>query len=183
MVKLIRLTFAGLIGLCLAAAQPAAAQTAAAAWFVDEIEFLTRDGGRWITDNSEYVSEQETDDAYGIEWRKSFDGFAMAGRLVGLNGGKETNTYWEFRVYWHPGRGEAVAEQFGWGGGLGVGTVRPMAEGGMQWEQTFYSPAQSQHSEGHRSDNPDANTHVTHSFSIVDGEWRPRRSYSWIRQT
>lgn len=182
MAKLTKRISTGLLGLLLVAAEAAVAQTPAPAWFTDEIEFLTRDGGRWITDNGQYVSEQETDDAYGIEWRKSFDGHAMTGRLFGLKDGSETYSYWEFRFYWHPGKGEAVAEQFGWGGGLGIGTMAPGEEGVMKTVQTFYSPTQPSREEGHRSENPGPDTHVTHSFSIVDGKWEPRRSYTWTRQ-
>ena len=35
-------------------------------WYVEHVDYMTRDGGRWVADNSEYRSDEETADAYVI---------------------------------------------------------------------------------------------------------------------
>lgn len=148
-------------------------------WYLDDIEFLSRDGGRWIASNAEYKSESDPMDAYVIEWEKGYAG-SMTGRLFGLKGGEETGDFWQMRQYWDPGKGEAVLTQFGFGGAVGIG--RAWVEDGVNKSaQTFYAPDGSVAMVGHEAHNPDENTHVSNSFNIVDGEWRPRRSYTWER--
>lgn len=151
-------------------------------WFLDDIKQLSADGGRWIADNSAYKNENEPFDSYGTEWRSGFDGDTMTGRLFGIKDGKElTFDFWEFRQYWHPGRMEGVVEQFGWGGVLGAGVLAQDGVGTVS-DQVFYNIDGSTTRTGHKSRFPDKDTHVTESFDIVDGEWKPRRSYTWKRQ-
>jgi hypothetical protein len=150
-------------------------------WYLDDIKNLAADGGRWIADNSAYKSEQEPYEAYGVEWVSGFDGATMTGRLFGLKEGKETVNFWEFRQYWRPDKKEAVVEQFGWGGAVGIGAL--VQDGaGTKSDQTFYNADGSISRTGHRSSFPDKDTHVTDSFNIVDGKWKPHRSYTWKRQ-
>lgn len=153
---------------------------AAPRWFIEEIETLTAGSGHWIADNSEYKSEQEPFDAYGTEWTASFDGTTMTGRLFGVKDGKESANFWEFRQYWHPGRREAVVEQFGWGGTVGVGTTWPDGDV-TKSDQTFFAPDGSTSRTGHVSGFPDRNTHQTDSFDIANDVWTARRSYTWHR--
>jgi hypothetical protein len=160
--------------------------TAAAAapppdWFLEEIKALSGGTGRWIADNSAYKSADEPFEAYGLEWRAGFDGVTMTGRLFGLKDGVETPTFWEFRQYWHPGKSGAVLDQFGWGGVIGTGAM--VREGATTvTDQVFYQPDGSTRREGHRAHFSDSDTHVTQSFDIVGGEWKPRRSYVWKRE-
>lgn len=159
---------------CEAPAEPVAPPQ----WFLDDIEAHTAGGGRWVADNSAYQGENEPFDAYVLEWKAGFDGMTMTGRLFGLADGKETPAFWEFRQYWHPGRNEAVVEQFGWGGAMGIGTL---TQDGVS-DQTIYNADGSTARIGHRAELVDADTRVQASFDIDDGEWRPRRTYTWIRQ-
>lgn len=159
-------------------AQPAAAPQ----WFLDEIAALTADGGRWIADNTAYKSEQEQWDAYGVEWKSSFDGTTMSGRLFAMKDGKEIGDFWEFRQYWHPGRKEAILEQFGWNGIVGAGKV--WRDGDQtKMDQTFFTVDGVESRTGHIGALPDANTHVTESFTITGDEWKPNRKYVWKRAT
>jgi hypothetical protein len=151
-------------------------------WYLEDIARLTAEGGRWITDNSAYQSENEPFEAYGMEWQSGFDGDTMTGRLFGIKDGQELpHDFWEFRQYWHPGRQEAVIEQFGWGGALGLGTLRE-DEAGTRSEQTFHMADGTRMHGGHKSRFADPDTYVTESFDIVDGAWEPRRKYVWKRQ-
>ncbi len=149
-------------------------------WFLEDVSFLTREGGRWIASNADYKSDMEPYDAYGLEWKLGFAN-SMTGRLYGVQNGEETGDFWQFRQYWHPGKGEAVLEQFGAGGAIGVGALKH-ASGVNQMVQTFYAPDGGVSETAHASHNPDADTHVTESFDIVDGERKPRRVYTWKRQ-
>jgi hypothetical protein len=150
-------------------------------WYLDDIEFLTKDGGRWVTSNAEYQSESEPMEAYAIEWKKGYAN-SMTGRLFGIVDGKETGDYWRFRQYWHAGEGKAVLEQFGFGGAMGVGVLW-REDDRTKTAQTFYPPQGAPTLQGHIAYNPDAETHVTESYNIVDGEWRPNRTYTWKRET
>lgn len=165
-------------GLAFAADAPAKAPQ----WYLDDIANLTANGGRWIADNSDYKNENEQFDAYGVEWKSGFDGDMMTGRLFAIKDGKETPfNFWEFRQYWHPARGEAVVEQFGWNGVVGIGVLRKDGDGTLS-DQEFFNPNGAVTRTGHKSAYPDKDTHITDSFDIVDGEWRPRRKYVWKRQ-
>lgn len=149
--------------------------------FLEEIALLTAGSGRWIADNAEYVSEQEPYDAYGTEWQSSFGGTILSGRLFGVTDGEETGTFWEFRQYWHPGRQVVVVEQFGGASVIGIGTAW-VDDGRTHTLQTFYAgDGSTQNQIGHRSHFPDAQTHVTESYDVVDDEWILRRSYTWRR--
>lgn len=146
-------------------------------WFKDDVAFLTRDGGRWVTSNADYQSENEPFEFYVIEWKAAAGG-TMTGRLFALRDGAETGAFWEFRQYWHPGDGKAVIEQFGAGGAIGIGAVWPDGDG-MRMKQTFYAPNGSIDVRGHVARNPDADTHITESFTIEDGDWKSNRVYTW----
>jgi hypothetical protein len=97
-----------------------------------------------------------------------------------LQNGREVADFWEFRQYWHPSRQEAVVEQFGWGGALGIGTLRREGDK-TRMDQTFFTPGRPAARRGHVSHMPSPNTHVTESFDVEDGKWQPRRKYVWKR--
>jgi hypothetical protein len=160
----------------------AAAESPPPDWYLEEIELLTSGSGRWEADNVAYKSDEEQFDAYVTEWRSSFDGLTMTGRLFGMTGGKESVTFWEFRHYWHPVQQKVVIEQFGWGGVIGVGTMW-REEAATVSDQEFSAPDGRQWRAGHRSYFPDDATHVTDSYDIADGLWTKRRSYTWKKVT
>lgn len=149
-------------------------------WFLEEIATLTAGTGRWTADNGKYKGENEPYDAYATEWQSAFDGTSMTGRLYGIIDGKEVAEFWQFRQYWHPGQKEAVVEQFGWGGTVGLGTAWH-EDGETKSDQSFFAVDGSVNRTGHVSSFPDPNTHITASFDIVDDEWQPRRVYTWHR--
>lgn len=150
-------------------------------WFIKEIATLTAGNGRWITDNAQYQGESEPYDAYGVEWKASFDGLSVRGRLFGMKDGEEVADFWEFRQYWHPGRKEAVVEQFGWRGAVGIGTAYPDGDK-LKADQTFWFANGTVDRTGHESWFANETTHVTHSFDIEGDAWIPRRQYTWHRE-
>lgn len=157
-----------------------AAAGGAPAWYLEGIATLTAGNGRWVTDNARYRSAEEPTDEYVTEWKASFGGTSMTGRLFGVTAGEESVDYWEFREYWHPGRDEVVMEQFGWHGVVGIGTSWREGEETVS-DQEFMSLDGKKWRTGHRARFNDENTHVTDSYDISDGEWTVRRSYTWMR--
>lgn len=148
-------------------------------WFVEEIEFLARDGGRWITSNAEYQNEQEPISAFGTEWIAGRSA-SLRGRLFAIEEGQEGATFWEFFQYWDPDRQRVVTTQFGSGNVIGVGTSWQEKDV-TKAQQAFYGTNGTFHV-GHESSMPSPDEHLTESFDIVDGEWRKRRIYLWQRQ-
>lgn len=159
---------------------PPEASIPAPKWYLDDIAFLTRDGGRWVTSNAEYFGENEPMESYVLEWKAGYAN-SMTGRLFAIVDGKETGDFWRFHQYWHAGEGKAVLEQFGFGGALGVGVIW-REDDKMKTVQTFYPPEGAPQVQGHVAYNPDADIHVTESYNIVDGEWQPNRTYTWKHQ-
>jgi hypothetical protein len=155
------------------------AQSRPPAWFLEEVKRTTSGGGRWIADNSAYRSPDEPADQYGLEWRSGLGGTSMTGRLFGLSGGKEIATYWQFLVFWHPGRQTAVMLQINATGVVGEGTMVEAPQGTAA-EQVFSTPAggtsRIRHESVVRGDE-----RYDRSFDWVDGAWRARRSYTWRR--
>lgn len=149
-------------------------------WYLDDIAVLSAGTGRWITDNSAYRSDAEPWGSYGTSWTASFDGTTMSGRLFAIEGGKETTRFWEFRQYWHPGKREAVLEQFGRGGKLVIG--RMTNDGHVTTiDQTAYAIDGSLSRGGHESRFLDSATYFTESFNVKDGLRTPNRAYTWRR--
>lgn len=169
-------------------AAPATAAAGPPQWFLEHLESMARDGGRWIADNSAYQSDQEPYDAYGLSWEWGLGHKSLVGRLFGIQDGKEVGTFWEFRTIWHPGEHRALVYQYGADGTVGIGTMQELeAEAGRPAgttaDQTFYQPDGSTFRAGHRNRDLDDRTTDSHSFDIQpDGTWQPRRSYIWKRQ-
>lgn len=180
---LVRFLILALCGFLAAGSAVAQQPGAAPQWFLDDIKSLSAEGGRWVADNSAYKSDSEPFDAYGTQWVSGFDGHTMTGRLFGVKEGKDLAfDFWEFRQYWRPDTQEAVVEQFGWGGALGLGVLRQGAPGAIS-DQTFFNADGSVARTGHKSHFPDKDTYVTESFDIVGDVWTPRRKYVWKRQS
>lgn len=149
-------------------------------WFDKHLAYMVADGGRWITDNGAYRSEDEPFDAYGTQWTWSLGRAGMTGRLFGLKDGGEVGDFWQFRVFWHPGEGRAIVQQFNARGDLGVGPLFPVGEGAMRSVQEFFAPDGTMTRVGHDSIER-AGEHETRSFDILpDGSWRSRRTYVWV---
>lgn len=139
--------------------------------------------GTWITDNSEYRTDAEPFDAFGLDWSWGLGRQSLVGRLYGLRDGAEAGTFWEFREFWHPLDRQLVTMQFGAGGAYGVGPHEIRPDGTSEMVQTFFNPGMGTTERiGHRAE-LHGNEHVTASFAVAeDGTWAPRRTYTWIKQ-
>lgn len=163
---------------------PGAAQSgkpeAAPAWVGALWEQLI---GTWVADNSAFKNEQDTMDAYGIDWAWGLGKKSLTGRLYGLKGGKEVATFWEFREYWHPLEKRLITQQHSATGVFGVGPHHRKPDGSTEMLQTFFNPvAGTVTREGHRAW-LEGDVHTTTSFSVDDkGVWTERRTYVWKRK-
>ena len=150
-------------------------------WLEEHMLFSTRDGGRHVTDNSAYQSAGEPADQYAVEWSYGLGKKSMKGRLFGLRDGEEIGTYWEIRLFWHPGRREAVLHQYGGDGRVAVGTVSEADDGGLRALMDITAPDGTVTSVRDDHSPADGDTHTTASFVRQGDEWRARRSYTWSR--
>ena len=152
-------------------------------WYVEHVDYMTRDGGRWVADNAEFRSDEETADAYVIVFRPEFGGTSMSARLFGVAGGEESVDFWHFNGFWDPVAQEAVLMQTGWGGGLGVGPTWQVDENTIRSEQVFSSPGGPVRTEAHIFIITGPDEHVTRTERRAgDGEWTQGRTYTWVRE-
>lgn len=177
---------AGLAGLVMAVtvALAGSAESARAdppAWWPAHVEFMTRGGGTWETPAPAPANGAQAPDAYGMQWKPVNDGAGLVGRLYGVRAGRETDEYWTFREFYHPGRGVVIIEQWGGSGVYGLGeTTAPSANRG-ETDQTFWLPDGRAWREGHRTIE-DGERYHTEVFDIdADGTWTRRDGNVWQR--
>lgn len=153
-------------------------------WYAEHLDYMTRDGGRWVAENSEYQSDQETTDRYIIVFSPEFGGTSMSARLFGVTGGEESVDFWHFTGYWDAARGEAVLIQTGWGGGVGSGPTWQIDASTIRSEQVFSSPGGPVRTEAHIFTITGPDEHVTRTLHRTgSGEWTEGRTYRWVRET
>ncbi len=149
-------------------------------WWVAHVDFMSRDGGVWIAPNPGNEANPEQPDAFGMHWRADNGGHVLIGRLYGIENGEETQEYWTFREFWHPGERRVILEQWGGAGVYGVGETKMEGNRGTV-EQTFWLPDGRDWKEGHRTIE-DGDAYVTDQFDIdAEGNWTPNGSYTWRR--
>jgi hypothetical protein len=150
------------------------------AWLRQEMTRLAQGTGTWVADNQQFMSAEERFDHYGLEWSWGLGKQSLKGRLYGIIGGKDIGTFWEYRMFWHPGESRAILEQFGSDGTYAVGVVIPDGKGGTTMEQTFYAPDGSKRRSGHES-SWDGEVHVTQQLEWREDRWVKDRLYRWTR--
>lgn len=148
-------------------------------WYFEHMQDLSPDAGTWIADNSEYVSDDEPYEAYGIEWHWTLGKQGVTGRLFGIIDEKEVATFWEFRLYWHPGDERAYLQQFSGNGRFGTGILYMVGDDTYRVEQDFFTPDGTVTRSGHETVVSDR-VHDGYSYQILpDGSWQMNRHYVW----
>lgn len=174
-----------LLALCLfvpacASASAYAQPAGPPAWWVAHVEFVSRDGGVWVSPNPQGENDPDAPDAFAMHWRRANDGYALLGRLYGLRNGEEIAEYWTFIEFWHPGERRAVVQQWSAAGAYGVGESR-WENGEGVLVQTFWLPDGRSWREGHRN-RENGDEYVTHAFDISEtGEWTSKDPRVWRR--
>ncbi len=146
-------------------------------WLSNHFEYMTQGSGLWVTDNSEYKSDQEPAEQYATEWKMSLGNQSITGRLFGIIDGKEIGTFWEFRTFWNPVEKKAYAYQFSGSGVVGMGEMWHEGDS-LKTRQTFYYPNGGLQENGHIQKDL-SGAHETTSFSISEDVWTKNRFYSW----
>lgn len=148
-------------------------------WYLDELKRLE---GVWLTDNSEYMSEQETDDTYGLEWKRGIGKNNLLGELFGMKDGEKTGSYWQFFQYWDEEENAPLVIQVSPWGISGKGKLERDGENKTKVEQVFSNPDGTSFRSGHITEIFDG-YEISTSYNINEnGEWVTRRSYKWIKQ-
>lgn len=149
-------------------------------WFNRRLEELTRDGGRWEADNSNYRSDTEPFPSYGLEFTMGISGRTARARLYGIHDDDREQDFWEFYIYWDPLNGKAITMQTHVGGAFGYGDLQQAEPGVEELKQTFWWGEGSTTRTRHREHVTDDGRH-SQSFSYQDGQWVPQREYVWRR--
>lgn len=160
-----------------------AARTDTPAWALAEMGRMVNDGDFWITDNSAYTGPEEPWEEYGMEWSWSQDSSSVEGRLFGLIGGEDRQTFWQMRMSW-----DGANQRFRlWqshltSGVVGDGEITRTGNGDeTEAIQTFTAQDGTVSRVKHLSTTT-REVHETRSYDWVDGEWQPRRQYTWRRR-
>jgi hypothetical protein len=150
-------------------------------WFVKHMRWLVEGSGRWTTDIAEGRGEDEPYDEYGVEWRWGLGQRSLQGRLFAIVDGIEVASFWEYRLYWHPGEGHAVLLQFGGNGTVGSGIMQARGGEGVEIDQEFFGPDGSKTRVRHETEPGGAGEQVIRVFHEEDGGWKLQRNYLWVR--
>jgi hypothetical protein len=155
-------------------------QAQAPDWYTQE---LSRQVGTWIANNADYQSDQETDDAYGVEWSWGVGRMSLLGCLFGMKGGDRTQEYWQFIQYWDPEAQAGKVIQVAAWGSMGEGYMNRTDTGEMRMEQTFTQPDGTVAKHGHITEIHDG-YEISKSFNIdKEGVWKDDRTYKWVRES
>jgi len=159
---------------------PEAQRPAPPAWFLEHLQEQMQHGGLSVADNSDYQSPQEPAEAYAVQWRWGPGQKSLFGRLYAIEAGQAQADAWQLRSFWHPGKHQAMVQQFGADGSYAEGHLLPLKEGGTQLEQTFFAPDGSERRVRHENSAIVDGEHAGTSFKRVGEEWQPERSYIWL---
>ena len=147
-------------------------------WYQQEME---RTVGSWVADNSVYMSEQETDDAYGISWEWGVGKKSLLGSRYGLKETKVTNEYWQFFQFWDTEAQKARVIQISPWGVIGEGFLERTDKTHTRLQQHFVMPNGTSYESGHTTEIQEG-VEISVSFDIKEGEWLQNRSYTWKKQ-
>lgn len=166
----------------LVAQEPGQKQEAAStipAWFLEDIQFMTRGGGRWVAENR---NPNEQYQQWGMEWTASPDGRSMTGRLFGFSNGAQSADFFQFRQFWHPGERKAMVMQWGGDGWFGVGEITRMGDDWGLLDQTFWVADGRLFRTGHVYRNR-GDERVTEQYDVPAGQgtWRLNHALTWRR--
>ena len=147
-------------------------------WYQAEME---RKVGTWVANNNEYMSEQETDNAYALRWEWGVGKTSLIGTLYGMHEGVTTNEYWQFLEFWDSEKEKVRVIQISGTGVVGEGYIEPVSTGKTKLLQTFKTPTGQTYQEGHRTQVfPDYE--LSTSYQIKGEKWVEGRTYTWYKE-
>lgn len=114
------------------------ARAAPPGWWAGHVDYISREGGTWVTPNPAAAGDPAAPDSFGMTWTATNDGYGLSGRLYGLKDGREVAEFWTFREFYHPGDGRIIFEQWGGPGAYGLGETVMTGPGAFRIDQTFW---------------------------------------------
>ncbi|WP_235297789.1 DUF6265 family protein [Portibacter marinus] len=148
-------------------------------WFLSNMEDHI---GHWITDNSQYQSDQEVYDHYGMTWEWGIGNTSTVGRLYAFKDEEQSQDFWQFRQYWDNMDREGKLQQFGHGGVNGLGTVSRNKDGNFESIQVFSLPDGRNWVEKHITIFGAEGFTTTSYEQNEDGSWTKKRTYYWTKR-
>jgi WD40 repeat protein len=148
-------------------------------WYKAEMQ---RQVGTWVADNKAYMNDQETDDAYAIQWTSGAGGQSLLGVLYGLKNGKKTYDYWQFIQFWDLVEKKVrVIQISAFSPAKGEGFLEQVDSLHTNLVQSFIMPDGKSFVDGHKTEiHPDFE--ISTSFKIENDNWTKKRSYTWKKQ-
>ena len=137
--------------------------------------------GTWITSNAEYQEEDGGLDAFGMDYTLLPGGLSARGCLWSERDGVVAGVAWDFFMGWDPVEEAGLVYQSSPWGAVAIGHLRAPTPDVPELVQDLVQPNGVVLRIGHfeRMDGPDRR--VSRSVNLVDGEWIPRRGYTWVR--
>ncbi len=181
LVPLLRLALMAALCMLLATKTVAQVQDYTETTAKESLSSMARSGGAWVTSNAEYWTADSGESAefvmsYGLE----ADGYVLRGCMWGRSERVATPPFWTFYHAWDPVAGAILAYQIGPTGAAVVGHERPLTDGVTESIQTLAFPGTEPSRVRHVNRRAHADTLHTQSYNEVDGEWTPRRNYTWV---
>lgn len=165
------------------AALAAQAPEGAPAWLTEQMTtMVTGDSLRWLTDNCRWQGPDEPFSAYGTRFWWGPGRLSLRGVLFAIRDGRETQPIWSFSLFWHPGERKVLLTQVGFHGVYGAGEMRRRPDGSFETTQLFWSPDGTRSEIRHEDRFEGGTRHIGQSANLVNGEWKPGRSYTWIKE-
>lgn len=146
-----------------------------------QFEGMARAGGYWVTSNDRYATPESGEpDEYRMAFVLAPDGHSISGCMWGAPATEGAGPFWYFFHAWDPTTSSILAYQSSPGGGVAIGREVRSPDGGMESIQTLKFPGGENQRVRHLNRPLHADTLESASFDgSADGEWQPRRSYTW----
>ena len=147
-------------------------------------EDMARPGGYWATSNARYQTPESGEpDEYRMAFSLTPDGHSISGCMWGSPQPEGSLPFWFFFHAWDPTTSSILAYQSSPGGGVAIGREHRAPDGGLESIQILRFPGAEDQRVRHlnRAVHPDTLDSRSFNGSEGDeGEWEPRRSYTWI---
>lgn len=137
--------------------------------------------GIWLTSNARYQEEDGGIDRYGMAYTLHPGGLAATGCLWQEQDGTVTGVPWQFFMAWDPIQRAGIIYQSSPNGLVAMGYERPGSADWPELVQEMWTPDGTMLRVGHFEELDGPDRRISRSVGWSDGDWHPRRSYTWVR--
>jgi hypothetical protein len=143
------------------------------------LAYLSTGSGVWVASNEQYrTADNGEPRSYAQRYWLGFGRTTLHGCLWGEYEAQRP-VFWRFFTAWDPAMRQFIVHQESGNGTIGLGTE---SLGTGIAEQLFTRPDGESTRQRHTSEKRGADTLVTRSFELADGDWQARRVYTWVKQ-